>query len=267
MQSQPLQRQEQLLQCLHMLSTAENDQQRLVSLTILPRLLDPANALDMRAAVESIPWRFIARLVKTRSSEDTGRLLLCKIGTGVWSGFCDQGISTSVFLDVIPQAAQILCELDATIELKMLVMKSLLTLMASEPGLERMRDESVLAIILDTLEKQPEQVQELMLHLLETLYDHYGLSLDLGQFITKIALVTKENHSALRFKFMRLAVKLLCMDTIVHNFNLGRSSCCSKGSCAALSACLEGLGAKQADRRASRDCYCTMWCSVSMCGA
>lgn len=66
-----------------MMDNASTDEELMVALTLLPRLLNPENKQEMELSFSHIPWSFVSRLLKA-----TEKQLNC-IGISIWCGFCE----------------------------------------------------------------------------------------------------------------------------------------------------------------------------------
>lgn len=97
---------EDLENCLEKLQDASNDEELMVQLTLLPRILDPTNQQEMEKAYSSIPWSFVHRLLITPIGKDS---LMQTIAIHIWSGFATKPFSShSKFLKRLQPVSKLL---------------------------------------------------------------------------------------------------------------------------------------------------------------
>lgn len=209
---------DQLQTCLEGLQAGKSDEERMVSLTLLPRLLTN-DEQSMLLAFECIPWKFINRLLITRDDA----LLMPEIALGIWSSFTPISAlqPRSELIKRIPACAKLIPE--DNIEMQINILRGLIDLAQAVPGRHALMTECVFDSLKFILSKEKDETTSLALYILSILSDHVvatGIQFNiLDQFLISVATICKNSVSAIKFQALDVAVKLLCLNQNVYPFS------------------------------------------------
>lgn len=202
----------QLTTLLENIRTAESDEERIMSLAILPKLIDIQNRDHMVQAYNAIQWKFIHRLISSRDSEN----LMPQIGILIWSSFTPVvSLHQKDLLKRVPACAKLFNDIPGH---SSTILKSFVDLSESIEGCKALVTEEVVEILKAVLNKQQEDEIALVLVILENilkkiLMKSWNADIKfLILFLLPLADVCRTSQTELKFKTMELCVKLLCLD-------------------------------------------------------
>ncbi|KAJ3251591.1 hypothetical protein HK103_002235 [Boothiomyces macroporosus] len=193
----------QLDSCFNALDNAETDEDILVALTILPRVLDPTDASNVKRAFSHIPWKFIHRMMISPITDG----LMQTIAVRIWTCFCTEEFSKkSKLLKRIKPASKLLrSSLD--LEIKILIMRSLIDLLQESVAIEFYDSE-----VLENVGSQATVISELFLHFAQSAI----LVMEPGLFVSPLSLLL---YSDSKFKFRSIPILIALFAN--PNLNLG----------------------------------------------
>jgi Neurochondrin len=211
----PLDQNARLDSVLQQLQQASTDEERLVALAILPRILRHDNQEMMLKAFDAIPWKFLNRLLISR---DEGKLM-AETGLHIWAAFTPLPMlqSRSELLKRIPACARLIADVDD--ELKVLILRGFIELSQTIEGCASLANQGVFDALNLILKGDNDALIALVLALLQILSDRISSSKSnvnlINLFILPLANIAKCSQSAVKFQAIELAVKMLCMESVL----------------------------------------------------
>jgi hypothetical protein len=202
----------QLDQVLSQLEEAETDEQHLVALTMLPRILTHDNPKDMIKAANAIPWKFINRLLTTR---DDG-MMMPTIGLDIWS-FFTQISHIPQILKRIPTCISLVKDMPESCQP---VLQSLVELSISTDGCNALASQTVFDFFQTILNSNDESHISLVIIIISNMLEkiiEYESNVNLSNlFLVNLGNICRTSQSQLKFEAIELCVKLLCVDEDVN---------------------------------------------------
>lgn len=199
--------------CLDLLRTADNDENLLVALTMLPRLFVSQSQETVDFVYRAVPWKFIRRLLMTPGQ-------MCEVGLQIWSAFVgvvNLEVERPELMKLITPAATIL-ETNEPMETKILVLQTIISLSACQQGLKYTSSTSALISFKNAFKEDTEkQILELLLINLHSIcdYDKSDKINVMLHFILPLAKLCAAKNDTIKFKAIDLAIKVLCFDVNV----------------------------------------------------
>ncbi|KAJ3325025.1 hypothetical protein HDV06_005614 [Boothiomyces sp. JEL0866] len=177
---------DQLDSCFRALDNAETDEDILVALTILPRVLQPTDTANIKNAFAHIPWKFIHRMMISPITDG----LMQTIAVRIWTSFCCPEFSKkSKLLKRIKPASQLLQSL-LDLEIKKIIMHSLIDLVQENEALSYYEP-----AVFENINSQACVFPELYLHFVQSAIQF----VEPGQFIAPLSLILHRD-SKLKFQ-------------------------------------------------------------------
>ncbi|KAJ3274149.1 hypothetical protein HDV01_003432 [Terramyces sp. JEL0728] len=181
---------EQLNSCFKALDNAETDEDILVALTILPRILQPADADNVKRAFSHIPWKFIHRMMISPITDGLMQIIAIRI----WTCFCTKEFGKkSKLLKRIKPASNLLNS-NIELEIKELVLRALIDLIQEEEAAVYYEP-----AVLENIGQISTTLPELYLHFVQFCIPKF----ETGLFIAPLSHLLQSDH---KFKFQTVPV-------------------------------------------------------------
>jgi hypothetical protein len=129
---------ENLELCLDKLRNAKEDEEILFALALLPQLLDRNNVDSMTVAFESIPWKFVHRLLISRPEQADSSMQ--SLGVHIWTSFCIEPFYNSKAILKRMEPCSALLHQDFEDDVKCLIIETIIFIVSQREGFDGISD-------------------------------------------------------------------------------------------------------------------------------
>ncbi|KAJ3035102.1 hypothetical protein HDV00_004324 [Rhizophlyctis rosea] len=225
-------REAQLSHCLDLLFSATRDEDKFVGLMLLARVLDPNDQEAVRRAFDSIPWKFISRLLVTRdTSAELPVQILHSVAVNIINAF--SSFDVLVTRPELTSRAGLVADLlsdrhDEAIATP--ILQSLLRMAVNAPTqLSEAKVPSILAKTLPHL--QNESDREFALQALEMMAQPRSAAVShssrddmhesaMFSALQPLSAIFASEHTALKFRILQLLIQILSSTKTIHSNRL-----------------------------------------------
>ena len=109
---------ENLESVLENLKSSSSNEDLLLALSLLPKVLNPDNEFEVEQAFETIPWKFVHQMMVTKGMEP--------VGVYIWQAFCvPKYVKHKNIMKRLEPATKLLCRQDVEFQVKLVIMQTI----------------------------------------------------------------------------------------------------------------------------------------------